>query len=96
MKLPVQTIRGWFLIPPMGTGPGEVAPVRPEHPCGVRDCFEVQSEVSRDDRDITVECPVHGCHTTWPLVKETPREQHVIRVQDGWHQHGTKGPQPRR
>jgi len=68
-------------------------PVRPEFPCGVRDCYEPQIEVARDDRDITVSCPVHNCNTMWPLVKPEAKEQHIIRVQDGWHQHGTKGRQ---
>lgn len=64
---------------------------RPEYPCGVPDCLEPQHVVRMDGKYIVVECPVHLCVTSWETEKRTAREQKIIRVQDGWRQHGTSG-----
>lgn len=68
------------------------APVRPLHPCGVGDCYEVQTLVSQDERETVVDCPTHDARTTWPTTPPEPREQRIIRVQDAWRQHGTAPP----
>lgn len=64
-------------------------PERPDYPCGLPDCFEMQQVVRLDGKYIVVECPVHECITSWEVAKRAPREQKIIRVQDGWRQHGT-------
>ena len=71
--------------------PPPPAPVRPEHPCGVRDCFEAQTIIRQDERETVVECPVHQCVTSWETKAREKREQVIINPRDGWHQYGSKG-----
>lgn len=64
--------------------------VRPEFPCGVRDCIEEQVVVRQDERETVVDCPVHDCRTSWETKKREAKELQVIRVQDGWRKHGNR------
>ena len=102
----MKTIRGWLIdifaleralgLPPASNPKtGAIPPVRAAHPCGVRDCFEPQVIVSQNDHETVVECPVHECRTNWETTAREDRPQTIIRVQDNWHQHGTKGQPPR-
>lgn len=86
----VQRIEAFFVVPE--PAPPPAPPARPDHPCGVRDCYELQVILRQDDRETVVECPVHGCVTTWETKKREEREQQIIRVQDGWRQHGVNPP----
>jgi hypothetical protein len=63
--------------------------VRSEHPCGVPDCYEPQNIVFQDDRYTWVECDAHNARTLWDTKPIERAEQQIIRVQDGWRQHGT-------
>lgn len=80
-----------WIVPPEPE-PEPVEPSRPDYPCGVSDCLEPQVVIRADGKYLTVECPVHLCVTSWEIAKRELREQKVIRVQDNWRQHGTKGP----
>lgn len=77
---------------PEAQPPAPVVPVRPEFPCGVPDCFELPLTVEADDRITVVECVVHDARTHWPTTKPEVKEQTIIRVQDGWRQHGSSQP----
>ena len=59
--------------------------------CGVPDC-EDGVIVDEGPPVTVVECDTHNARTTHDTVKKKAREQRIIRVQDAWRQHGTKGP----
>lgn len=72
----------------------DVPPALPErevHPCGVSDCYEPQVLLHQDDRLTVVECPLHRCVTSWDTAPLEQKTQKIIRVQDSWHQHGSRG-----
>lgn len=59
--------------------------------CGVPGCLDGRV-VSDDGRYTTVECDTHEARTHHLTVKSKVGEQQIIRVQDGWRQHGTSKP----
>lgn len=55
--------------------------------CGVPDCAD--GRVVDPGPPLTVvECDPHNARTHWDTVPREEREQQIIRVQDGWRQHG--------
>ena len=102
----LKTVKGWLIdifameaslgmIPASDPTTGVITQVREPFPCGVRTCFAKQIVLSHDEESTVVECPEHGCVTTWESIERKLGVQNIIRPQDGWHQHGISGPPKR-
>lgn len=63
----------------------------PRFPCGVPTCEAEQLVIEADSRWTVVECPVHEARTRWETAVREEKTQTIIRPQDAWRQHGTKG-----
>lgn len=72
----------------------ENAPLAPVFRCGVPECAD--GVVAGESGSYTlVVCDTHNAQTHWDTVPRAVEEQQIIRVQDGWRQHGTSAPPKR-
>lgn len=77
-------MRDWFRPPP-AVEPVEAPLV---YLCGVPACTDGLIE-SQDEQTTVVSCDTHEARTTHDTAPREAREQQIIRVQDGWRQHGS-------
>jgi hypothetical protein len=77
----------WYLRPIEPDPEPEPAPNR--FVCGVPECSDGYVLMA-DTRYTIVACDTHEANTSHDTVEREVKEQRIIRVQDGWRQHGTR------